>query len=47
MNKDRLSRKLSGGVVVADQHFNWGRKHLQDLKFYTPIKKATKAEKEF
>ena len=26
MNSDWLLWELSGGVVVADQHFNWGKK---------------------
>lgn len=47
MNQDWFCRKLSGGVVVADQHFNWGRKHLQDPKFHTPIKKPPKPGKHF
>jgi len=33
-----FKKHLLGGVIVADQHFEWGKKHLRNPKFLTPFK---------
>jgi hypothetical protein len=42
LKKDCLERKLSGAEVVGDQHFDWGRAHLEGLKFHVPKKNLPK-----
>jgi len=32
--KEWLEEKLAGAVVVADNHFLWGKKHLKKVKFH-------------
>jgi hypothetical protein len=37
-HKHWLEKHLRGGVVVADQHFEYGRTNLQGIKFHVPWK---------
>lgn len=38
INRDWLEENLMGATVLADQHFEWGRKHIDSVTFITPHK---------
>ncbi len=39
IQQEWLDKKLKGAVVLADQHFEWGKKQLKKVRFITPIKR--------
>lgn len=42
LQKRWLETNVQGGVVCGDQHFEWGKTGLSNVKFYTPFKKPAK-----
>jgi hypothetical protein len=39
--KGYLKEELNGAGIIADQHFDVGKKYLPSIKFFTPIKEPT------
>lgn len=41
-----MRKRLKDAVVIADQHFAWGKRHFKGkVKFHTPIKKPKRVKK--
>jgi len=46
INKDWMDRRLSGGVIVSDQHYAVGKKIFKNVKFHVAHRKPPKSADE-
>lgn len=37
--REWIEENLAGAGVIADEHFGWGKQHLKEVKYYTPIRR--------
>jgi hypothetical protein len=42
LNREWFEENLANAGVIADQQFEWGKKNLKKVKFYTPIPRQKK-----
>jgi hypothetical protein len=45
LNREWFEENLANAGVIADQHFEWGKKDLKSVNFYTSIKHPSQGKR--
>ena len=45
LNREWFEENLVNAGVIADQHFEWGKKNFKKVKFYIPIKRPSQGKR--